>query len=45
MMRLSAIKITFIGKAFKEKYETIKSESNKRFLSIKITKQVKELIT
>ena len=41
MSRLSAIKIKFIGKAFKEKHEAIKQESNKRFLSIKIRKQVK----
>lgn len=36
VLRFSQMNIEFIAKAFKEKYDTLKQEGNKRFLSLKI---------
>lgn len=43
--KLSKAKLRIISQSFQERAESLKQEANKKFLGVKIRKQVKELIT
>lgn len=43
--KLSKSKLHILSQTFRERLEALKGEANKKFLGVKIRKQVKELIT